>query len=76
MRKSADFSLNKQKKERKRNNMQKHDKNPDSEEMQKATRENQRAVFAAKMMGLATIEPEETEEELIGYSKNNIWINY
>lgn len=56
--------------------MQKRDKDPDSEEMQKATRENQRAVFAAKMMGLTAIESEETADKLKSYSKNNIWINY
>lgn len=76
MRKSADFSLNKQKKERKRNNMRKHDKNPDSEEMRKATLENQRAAFAAKMTVFTAIEPEETKEELKGYSKKHILINY
>lgn len=56
--------------------MQKHDKNPDSEEMQKATNENKKAAFAAKMMGLTAIESEETDEELKGYSNKYIWINY
>ena len=56
--------------------MQKHDKNPDSEEMQESTCENQRAVFAAKMMGFTAIESKETTEEPKGYSKDHIWINY
>ena len=56
--------------------MQKHDKNPDSEEMQKATHENQRAAFAAKMMGLTAIESEETADKLKSYSKNHILFNY
>lgn len=56
--------------------MRKHDKNPDSEEMQKATNENKKAAFAAKMMGLTAIESEETKEELKGYSKKHILINY
>lgn len=56
--------------------MQKHRQNPDSEEMQKATNENKRAVFAAKMMGLTAIESEETDEELKGYTKKYIWIDY
>ncbi len=76
MRKSADFSLNKQKKERKRNNMQKHDRNPDSEEMQKATNENKKAAFATKTTVFTAIESEETEEELIGYTKKYISIYY
>lgn len=56
--------------------MQKHDKNPDSEEMQKATLENQRAVFATKMTVFTAIESEETDEELIGYTKKYISIDY
>lgn len=56
--------------------MQKHDKNPNSEEMQKATRDNKRAVFATKMTVFTAIEPEETTEELKGYSKNHILFDY
>lgn len=56
--------------------MQKHDKNPNSEEMQKATNENKKAAFATKMTVFTAIEPEETVDELKGYSKNYIWINY
>jgi hypothetical protein len=56
--------------------MQKHDKYPDSEEMQKATNENKKAAFAAKMMGLTTIESEETTDELKSYSDKRIWFNY
>lgn len=76
MRKSADFSLKKPRKERKRNNMRKHDKSPDSEEMQKATNENKKAAFATKTTVFTAIESEETEEELKGYTKKYIWINY
>jgi hypothetical protein len=44
--------------------------------MQKAIRENQRAVFAAKMMGLTAIELEETDEELKSYTNKYVWRNY
>jgi lipopolysaccharide biosynthesis regulator YciM len=56
--------------------MQKHDKDPNSEEMQKAARENKKSVFAAKMIGLTAIESEETEEELKSYTDDYILINY
>lgn len=56
--------------------MQKHDKNPNSEEMQKATRDNKRAVFTAKMMGLTAIEPEETADKLKSYTNRYVWLDY
>lgn len=56
--------------------MQKHDRNPDSEEMQKATNENKKAAFATKTTVFTAIESEETEEELIGYTKKYISIYY
>lgn len=56
--------------------MRKHDKNPDSEEMQKATNENKKAAFTTKMTVFTAIDPEETDEELIGYTKKYISIDY